>query len=97
MLSPAPVQKYPIFFGLMLLAVNGGDAKGGVGTCKIGKGGALLARGSVTPGIEGISGGRDNCGSGSGVETLRAARAEIKKMERAIADAERADYQRQDS
>lgn len=43
----------------MLLAVNGGLARGGVGSCRIGNGGALLARGSVTPGMDGIKGGRD--------------------------------------
>ena len=31
--------------------MNGGLGRGGVGSCKIGRGGALLARGSVTPGI----------------------------------------------
>ena len=31
-LSPAPVQKYPIFLGLMLEAVNGGLSRGGVGS-----------------------------------------------------------------
>jgi hypothetical protein len=59
-LSPAPVQKYPIFFGLMLLPVKGVDGKGGVGTCKIGRGGAFETMGSVIPGIVGISGGRDS-------------------------------------
>ena len=58
-LSPAPVQKYPIFFGLILLAVKGGVSSGGVGTCKMGSGGALDVKGSVTPGIDGIKGGRD--------------------------------------
>jgi hypothetical protein len=43
----------------MLLGVKGGLSSGGVGTCKIGRGGALVVNGSVTPGIEGISGGRD--------------------------------------
>lgn len=32
MLSPAPVQKYPIFLGLMLLPTKGGDGNGGVGS-----------------------------------------------------------------
>jgi hypothetical protein len=43
----------------MLLAVNGGLATGGVGTCRIGNGGALLAMGSVMPGMVGIKGGRE--------------------------------------
>lgn len=60
MLSPAPVQKYPIFLGWMLLGVKGGLSKGGVGNCKTGRGGALLAKGSVTPGIDGINGGKDS-------------------------------------
>lgn len=59
MLSPAPVQKYPIFLGLILLGVKGGLFSGGVGNCNTGNGGALLASGSVTPGTEGISGGRE--------------------------------------
>jgi hypothetical protein len=40
------------------LLVKGGLSSGGVGSCKIGRGGALLERGSVTPGIVGMSGGR---------------------------------------
>lgn len=44
----------------MLLASKGGLSNGGVGICKIGRGGALLVRGSVTPGIVGISGGKDS-------------------------------------
>jgi hypothetical protein len=43
----------------MLLGVKGGLSNGGVGTCKIGRGGALVVNGSVTPGIEGMSGGSD--------------------------------------
>lgn len=31
----------------------------------MGSGGALLANGSVTPGMEGIKGGSEICGSGS--------------------------------
>jgi hypothetical protein len=31
-----------------------------VGTCRIGRGGALLESGSVTPGMEGIRGGRES-------------------------------------
>lgn len=31
----------------------------------MGSGGALLAKGSVTPGMEGIKGGKEICGSGS--------------------------------
>lgn len=58
LLSPAPVQKYPIFLGLRLVTSKGGLSNGGVGTCKMGKGGALEAKGSVTPGIAGIRGGR---------------------------------------
>jgi hypothetical protein len=57
-LSPAPVQKYPIFLGLILEPTKGGLANGGVGTCKIGSGGAFEAKGTVTPGITGIRGGR---------------------------------------
>ena len=58
-LSAEPVQKYPIFFGLMSLGVNGGLSRGGVGTCRIGRGGALVVRASVTPGMVGMSGGKD--------------------------------------
>lgn len=43
----------------MLLASNGGLSNGGVGICRIGRGGALLVKGSVTPGMVGISGGSD--------------------------------------
>lgn len=57
-LSPAPVQKCPIFLGLIFLTANGGLLNGGVGTCKMGNGGAFEDKGSVTPGIEGIKGGR---------------------------------------
>jgi hypothetical protein len=39
--------------------VKGGLSSGGVGTCKIGKGGALVVKGSVTPGIVGIRGGKE--------------------------------------
>lgn len=35
----------------MKLGVKGGLGRGGVGSWRIGSGGALLARGSVTPGI----------------------------------------------
>jgi hypothetical protein len=42
----------------MLDTEKGGLLRGGVGTCRMGRGGALEERGSVTPGIEGISGGR---------------------------------------
>jgi hypothetical protein len=38
--------------------VNGGLSRGGVGICRIGSGGALLDKGSVTPGIVGMSGGK---------------------------------------
>jgi hypothetical protein len=58
-LSADPVQKYPIFLGWISLGVKGGLSSGGVGTCKIGNGGALVVRGSVTPGIDGIRGGKD--------------------------------------
>ena len=48
------------FLGLIfLLTLWGGLANGGVGTCRIGKGGAFLDRGTVTPGILGIKGGRE--------------------------------------
>jgi hypothetical protein len=57
-LSPEPVQMYPIFLGLMLDAVKGGLSSGGVGSWRMGRGGALEAKGSVTPGIDGIRGGR---------------------------------------
>lgn len=40
--------------------MKGGDAKGGVGTCKIGKGGAFETIGSVMIGMDGMSGGRDS-------------------------------------
>ena len=43
----------------MLLAWKGGLSSGGVGTCRIGSGGAFDVRGSVTPGMDGMSGGRD--------------------------------------
>ena len=43
----------------MLLLLKGGLSSGGVGTCKIGKGGAFVVSGSVTPGMEGIRGGRE--------------------------------------
>lgn len=56
----------------MSLPTKSGLGSGGVGICKIGKGGALLARGSVTPGMEGIKGGRDIWGSGSGTGVLSA-------------------------
>jgi hypothetical protein len=39
-------------------AVKGGLSSGGVGSCRIGRGGALEARGSVTPGMAGITGGK---------------------------------------
>lgn len=37
----------------------GGLGRGGVGTWRIGKGGTILVRGSVTPGIVGIKGGNE--------------------------------------
>lgn len=43
----------------MSLGVKGGLSSGGVGTCNTGSGGALLVKGSVTPGIVGMSGGRE--------------------------------------
>lgn len=58
-LSAEPVQKYPIFLGLMSLGVKGGLSRGGVGTCKIGKGGAFVVRASVTPGMVGMRGGKE--------------------------------------
>lgn len=51
----------------MLLPSHGGDSRGGVGICRIGSGGALELRGSVTPGMEGMRGGRDSCGLGLGL------------------------------
>lgn len=59
-LSPAPVQKYPIFLGFKSLPWNGGLTRGGVGSCRIGRGGALLVSGSVTPGMVGINGGKES-------------------------------------
>jgi hypothetical protein len=42
--------------------MNGGLGSGGVGICKIGKGiERSLVRGSVTPGMEGIKGGKEIC------------------------------------
>lgn len=58
-LSPAPVQKWPTFLGLMLETSKGGLSKGGVGIWRMGKGGARPTRGSVTPGMAGIRGGRE--------------------------------------
>lgn len=49
----------------MLLASKGGLSSGGVGICKIGRGGALLVKGSVTPGIKGINGGRERDKAGT--------------------------------
>lgn len=43
----------------MSLGVKGGLSRGGVGTCRMGRGGALVVRGSVTPGMEGIKGGSE--------------------------------------
>lgn len=43
----------------MSLGVKGGLSSGGVGTCKIGKGGALVVKASVTPGIVGMRGGKE--------------------------------------
>jgi hypothetical protein len=45
--------------GWISLGVKGGLSSGGVGTCKIGKGGALVVKGSVTPGMDGIRGGKE--------------------------------------
>ena len=45
--------------GLILLGVKGGLSSGGVGTCRIGRGGAFVVRGSVTPGMDGMSGGSE--------------------------------------
>lgn len=42
----------------MLEVVNGGLVKGGVGICRIGRGGVLEVRGLVIFGMEGIKGGR---------------------------------------
>jgi hypothetical protein len=44
----------------MLLEVKGGLSRGGVGICRMGSGGALLASGSVTPGMLGIRGGKES-------------------------------------
>ena len=59
LLSPAPAKKYPIFLGFKSLLVKGGLASAGVGTWRTGNGGAFCAIGSVNPGTEGISGGRE--------------------------------------
>jgi hypothetical protein len=67
----------------MLLGVNGGLGSGGVGSCKMGSGGALLARGSVTPGILGIRGPSDNprgFASGTGEQKTRAVTAAMVKI-----------------
>lgn len=40
--------------------MNGGLSSGGIGTCKMGREGEFSVRGSVTPGIDGIRGGKDN-------------------------------------
>jgi hypothetical protein len=45
--------------GLISLGVNGGLSSGGVGTCRIGNGGALVVRASVTPGMVGMRGGKE--------------------------------------
>ena len=39
--------------------MKGGLPSGGVGIWRIGRGGALVVKGSVTPGIEGMSGGSE--------------------------------------
>jgi hypothetical protein len=44
---------------LISLGVKGGLSSGGVGTCKIGNGGALVVKGSVTPGMLGMRGGKE--------------------------------------
>ena len=51
------------------LPVKGGEASGGVGTWRIGSGGAFEAIGSVMMGMDGMRGGRESCGSGSGSGT----------------------------
>ncbi len=43
----------------MLLLVNGGLSKAGVGTWRMGSGGASWFRASVTPGMLGIRGGNE--------------------------------------
>lgn len=43
----------------MSLGVKGGLSSGGVGTCSTGSGGALEVKGSVTPGMLGMRGGRE--------------------------------------
>lgn len=43
----------------MLLPSHGGDGRGGVGSCRIGRGGAFSETGSVTPGMAGIRGGKE--------------------------------------
>ena len=58
LLSPEPVQMYPIFLGLISEGVNGGLSSGGVGIWRMGRGGAISFKGSVTPGMAGMSGGR---------------------------------------
>ena len=58
----------------MSLGVNGGLSSGGVGTCRIGKGGALVVKASVTPGMVGIRGGKER-------HSPRATRDAIEAME----------------
>jgi hypothetical protein len=43
----------------MSLGVKGGLSNGGVGTCRMGRGGALVVKASVTPGMLGIRGGKE--------------------------------------
>jgi hypothetical protein len=49
----------------MSLPVKGGEARGGVGTWRIGSGGAFETIGSVMIGMDGMRGGRESCGSGA--------------------------------
>jgi len=44
--------------GLILLGVKEGLSSGGVGNCKIGSGGIIVVRGSVTGEISGTRGGK---------------------------------------
>lgn len=88
-LFPEAVQKYPIFFGFKSLPTKGGLASGGVGTCRIGSGGALLVIGGVTPGIKGMRGGSESpwgaaIGSGNGVALDNAARVASRNIKLGI-------------
>lgn len=64
----------------MSFVVKGGLSKGGEGNCRIGRGGMLDDKGSVTPGMEGIKGGNEMALALS--DRTRAARAAVYVKER---------------